>query len=366
MEKKCLYLWLRRLVRDALWRSGEQEANPNAEAKLVDKYVELIVAAHRDDCLWRKQGCEDTLLRLQLSGGTSSLESLRERYDELCARKPFLPYEFNLRLPEGLDIDKVLKSLPNDFFKTPAPVEGGSSESPDRVALALALTGWQGLDNPRMGPVPNSASCATCLRRLGLWMFKSKEVDDQGNVLVPAPMDYLDPTREHRFFCPWKNADIQKRTSAKATQDEDLPGWGVLLQTVANNAHLRSVYEGRPSSRKGAVMPSNPSTPVKGRATAPTTPAPVTPATAQSGRDMALTPALTDGGEEGDMDEKERAEKDKERWARLKKVKSLFDIKGKRRSRAESRAESRPGTRPGTAHSTAQSTKAVKEPESTA
>lgn len=28
------------------------------EEKLVDKYVELVVESHQEDCLWRKRGCE--------------------------------------------------------------------------------------------------------------------------------------------------------------------------------------------------------------------------------------------------------------------------------------------------------------------
>ena len=45
-----------------------------------------------------------------------ALHDLRHRYDELCTRKPFLPYEFNLRLPDGLVLDDVLAELPLDFF----------------------------------------------------------------------------------------------------------------------------------------------------------------------------------------------------------------------------------------------------------
>ncbi|ROW08433.1 hypothetical protein VMCG_03121 [Cytospora schulzeri] len=304
------------------------------EEALVAKYVELIGDSHSEDCLWRKRGCDDSLLRLPLSSRQTAIQDLRKRYDELCARKDFLPYEFNLRLPERLDIDTVLGQLPPNFFTVPAPpapLLSSTSKSssttttttttpppskPNRVALALAILGWQGLTNARIGPVPNTSSCHTCLRRLGLWMFKSKEVDpDTGAVVVPAPMDHLDPLREHRFFCPWKSGEAQRinpgapprrTTLGAAAEDEDRPGWDMLLQVLKNEAGAG--HQGSPGG---------------------------------GGDDG-------EGAEEGEEDEKT---KDKERWARLRRVKSLLSTKGPNKlrksltlSRPGSSARSRPGT----------------------
>ncbi|KAM0234029.1 hypothetical protein ACHAP5_010239 [Fusarium lateritium] len=307
------------------------------EEALVDKYADLIVASHQEDCLWRKRGCDDSILRLSLTNAHASLAALRERYDELLARKTFLPYEFNLRLPDELDLDDVLARLPNDFFTKPAPAKEAEAQ-PNRVALALSLLGWQGLNNARIGAVPNSASCHTCLRRLGLWMFKSKEVGDDGEVLVPAPMDFLDPAREHRFFCPWSNPETQRQGHSQSRSGHDLPGWRLLVQTLANEAHLRSVYEGRSPARQQTQR----------SAAAPSTPQ--RPRTAASINTPTGTPAsvLTQGTEHADEDEKDRDAKDKERWARLKRVKSLFDTKGSRKLR---HSISKSISRPGTAHS---------------
>ncbi|RDA93722.1 hypothetical protein CP533_0266 [Ophiocordyceps camponoti-saundersi (nom. inval.)] len=253
----------------------------HTQDSIVAKVCELIVTAHQQDCLWRQRCCDDSLLRLSFSNDRAVIASLRQRYDELCSRAAFLPYEFNLRLPSDIDIDRILSLLPPDFFK--------DSSSPDvnRPALALALMGWQGLSHPRLGAVPNSASCHTCLRRLGLWMFKSKEVAEDGTVLVPAPMEHLDPLREHRFFCPWKSAEVQSRGAKSA--------WSMLLQTLVNDASLRSLYEGRSAT-----------------ASTPT----------------AVAFNVAGGNEADEADEKARDAKDKERWARLRKVKSLFDTKG--------------------------------------
>ncbi|KAH8903117.1 zf-C3HC-domain-containing protein [Coniochaeta sp. PMI_546] len=324
------------------------------EEALVQKYVELIVESHSEDCLWRKHGCDDCLLRLPLAHPKTALEDLRKRYDELCARKDFLPYEFNLRLPDTLNLDTVLSYLPQDFFtKPPPPTTIPPTTTPNKPALALALLGWQGLTNPRIGPVPNSASCHTCLRRLGLWMFKSKQVDPETNaVLVPAAMDHLDPLREHRFFCPWKNGNVQRNPGAKppARGEEVKAGWEILVTVLKNDAFLRSKME-EPARGHGRSK----STFVTGQTLAPETPG--RPTTAGGGE--VTPPRGVDIGEEELEDEATRAVKDKERWARLRKVKSLFNTKGG--SRLKRAGGSRPGTsggrpgtpaRPGTSQST--------------
>ncbi|KID67339.1 Zinc finger, C3HC-like protein, partial [Metarhizium hybridum] len=317
-----------------------------AEA-LVDKYSDLIVSSHQQDCLWRKRGCEDSLIRLSFSNASTTLAQLRQRYDELCARSPFLPYEFNLRLPDEVDIDNVLSQLPPDFFSEPLPVVDKSGtvatdKPPNRAALALALMGWQGLTNSRIGPVPNSASCHTCLRRLGLWMFKSKEVDEGGQVVVPAPMDHLDPLREHRFFCPWKNPQAQSRGGVMSNGKDSLTGWRTLVQTIKNESDLRNLYSGK-SKRTGQLQEqrlASPS-PVRGIPGTPGSPSPITPGPKIN---IDASSTGTPQTNAGDDEEKTREAKDKERWARLRKVKSLFDTKGSRKFRREL-------GRPGTGHS---------------
>lgn len=358
------------------------EAAEAAGAAVVDRYVDLVVTAHEEDCLWRKKGCDDSLLRLQLASPKQALADLRQRYDELCVRKDFLPYEFNLRLPEGLDVDAVLATLPPTFFDgpstatstttpatptpTPTPTTSSPSTPPNRVALALAVMGWQGLTNSRIGAVPNSASCHACLRRLGLWMFKSKQVDLETNtVLEPAPMDHLDAVREHRFFCPWKNGAVQRNPGARSIRNgksgaaaaEPTPGWDVLVQMLKNDAYLRNRMAAGPTSSR--LPPNTPSKATAGAA--PVTPG-RRPATAvDADGSITGTPGTllgtpntlgTGSGIFGDREAREeddaaRDAKDKERWARLRRVKSLFDTKGtmaKKLKRAGVGSTSRPGT----------------------
>ncbi|PHH80058.1 hypothetical protein CDD82_1990 [Ophiocordyceps australis] len=291
-------------------------ASAEVENALEEKYAELIVSSHQQDCLWRRRGCDDALLRISFSNAKATFTALRERYDELCARHASLPYEFNLRLPPELDIDQVLSQLPPGFFsRADKPAKSGSvtitttavDQPVNRAALALALTGWQGLTNRRIGTVANSASCHTCLRRLGLWMFRSKEVDQNGHILTPAPMDFLDPLAEHRSFCPWTSPETQSKGGPQAA---DFAGWQALLQSVRNESSLRSVYAGRSHHLA---------------ATTTTTVRETTPSI-HSTVDEAET------GLAVEADDKARDAKDKERWARLRKVKSMLNTKKLRRS----------------------------------
>ncbi|KAG5913882.1 hypothetical protein E4U42_000818 [Claviceps africana] len=351
---KELMVKLNRNEDDAARPSSALASSEIAET-LVEKYFDLIVSSHQQDCLWRKRGCDDSLIRLSFSNTQTTLELLRQRYDELCSRSSSLPYEFNIRLPDDVSIDNVLSQLSPDFFTAAPPAMTyqpravvAADKPPNRAALALALMGWQGLTDSRIGAVSNSVSCHTCLRRLGLWMFKSKEVDEQGHVVVPALMDHLDPVREHRFFCPWKDAHIQSRSAASSNKQPPLTGWKMLMQTIKNESDLRNVYNNSSSSRKPrgfghlrAGEAGSPS-PLVGIPATPASHAPTTPTPKQSM--PILSVASPQEPATGEEDENVREAKDKERWARLRKVKSLFDTKGSRKFRREV-------SRPGTGHS---------------
>lgn len=157
-------------------------------------------------------------------------------------------------------------------------------------------------------------------------MFKSKEVDGCGKVLVPAAMDYLDPIREHRFFCPWKNPQAQNR-SGTTGEDASVTAWVSLLQMLMNESNLRSIYEGRVKTTKPVPEPAV----VDKESTDPSTPQrPTSIVQEPRSNPVVKLPAL-------EFNETDRDAKDKERWARLRKVKSLFDTKSSRKLK-------RPGT----------------------
>lgn len=297
-------------------------------------------------------------------------------------RSEFLPEESSLRLPEGLDIDVIFTYLPPNFFTVPPPPANSAATTststpsrdhnstaslptaePNRVALALAIMGWQGLYDARVGHAANSASCHTCLRRLGLWMFKPKAVDTGTNktMVVPAVMDHLDPLREHRFFCPWKNGAAQRNSGAKPNSEGggDKPAWEVLIQGLRNEAFIRqrtSVVHSRSKSTFAGPSSSQPGGAARREALANSMRTPERRPMTSDGRagPEQITPqhrllgspnhgAVEDGEED---DEETKKKKDQDMMSRLRRVKSLFNTK------AGSKLKRLGSSRPGTSHST--------------
>ncbi|KAL5318664.1 hypothetical protein ACEPPN_013728 [Leptodophora sp. 'Broadleaf-Isolate-01'] len=272
----------------------------NIEDALVDKYVELIVTSHDENCLWRKRGCDDSIFKLPLNHAPTTIETLRERYNELLERSQTLPYPFNMRNPEGFDLELVLSYLPPGFFNPP-PVAEQMSNAPtevNKVAFLMALFGWQGHTHERLGPQLGSVSCHACFRVLGLWIFKSKEVNDAGEEVAGAVIDRLDVVKQHRDYCPWQNQASQNGKKPAKTSTSSMAGWEIVLRVLKNDHHLRTAKDVQ-----------------GGKARSPGTASEVVPAELDDDDVRSI-----------------RDEKDKERWARLRRVKSLFETKNKRRS----------------------------------
>ncbi|KAK4220010.1 zf-C3HC-domain-containing protein [Rhypophila decipiens] len=314
---------------------------------VVDMYKDMIISSHAEDCLWRRRGCDDSLLRLPYPNSKLALETLRQRYDQLLERKDFLPAESSLRLPEGLDIDVILTYLPPNFCTEPPPhttnpttTPPATTTAPNRVSLSLALLGWQGHSDARVGHVSNSASCATCLRRLGLWMFIPKDPS------TPAVMDHLDPLREHRFFCPWKNGAMQRNPGAKPDpKGGDKPAWEILVQSLRNEAFIRQRTSVVHSRSKSTVAGPAGGGAAGRREDVMRTPErrPMT----SDGRADQTSPLQSPGleePEEEEEDEETKKKKDQDMMSRLRRVKSLFNAKAGSKLKKFSSSSSRPGT----------------------
>jgi hypothetical protein len=210
-------------------------------------------------------------------------------------RSDNLPYIFNIQTPPNFNLDTVLSHLPPSFFIT--STEQAENTNINNVAFLMALFGWEGHEHSRLGLQLGSVSCKACFRVLGLWMFKSKSVTEDGQEVAGAPVDSLDIVKVHRSYCPWANATSQNgHNPTVKTSTSTLAGWEIVLRTLKND-HLLRIRD-------------------------------------QTG----ITPPQSRDGvgeieaEEDDEDAKSiRDEKDKARWARLRRVKSLFDAKGSKR-----------------------------------
>lgn len=189
-------------------------------------------------------------------------------------------------------------NLPPGFF---------GSEEINKVAFQMALFGWEGHKHERLGNQLSSVSCQACFRVLGLWLFKSKEVNDAGEEVERAKLNSLDVIFEHRAYCPWRNADSQNGVNTKS-DIITLPGWEIMLRVLKNDHYLRSSNE-YPAKSKPTITETDLSDPFSNM--------------------------------EDEDARSIREEKEKERWARLKRVKSLFDVKGGKKLHSTSKEDKR-------------------------
>jgi Rsm1-like len=209
--------------------------------------------------------------------------------------------EFNLQV--------VLSYLPKNFFLAQAL---GSEESSvtakpeiNSVAFVMALFGWTG--RPGNNVRDGAAICNSCFRTLGLWLFKSKEVNEAGEAVREATITYLDLIKEHREYCPWRNAKSQSGGTGmkKSAQGPELAAWEVIFRVLKNDYLLRTGGEDKTDKAKYML-----------------------------GTEISIQADLNDTDAQSIRDEK-----DKERWARLRRVKSLFDIKSTKKAQTPTKAK---------------------------
>ena len=234
-----------------------------------------------------------------------------------------------LSMPKSLDIKAISKQITTFLLPESSrpSVDGAEADiSPNPVneqALVLSLFGWQA----EGGHITGLATCEACFRRLGLWLFKKKlNTENTAADDDEASMSRLDVVGEHRDYCPWINATSQSGGSTPrkgAIAVPELAGWESLLRVVRNAQHMRT-----------ETMEPSAATSVHGDATEVDN---------DAGSEV-VSIASTGGGAE---DRAARDAKDKERWAKLKKLKQAFHVK--RRSKIGKVEENPSASRPGTA-----------------
>lgn len=205
-----------------------------------------------------------------------------------------------MKLPDGFDLDLAIKYMPEDFFR-PVPLQSMAAPRTDinRVAFMMALFGWQGHSHVRLGDQVGSVSCQACFRVLGLWLFKSKEVNEASEEIAGAVVDGLDVVLQHREYCPWRSAESQNGVKSTVNAKvRPLAGWEIVLRLLKNGYRLRTGKDIGNVASRSSVSNDNP-----------------------------------DGATDDDDAMSSRDAKDKERWARLRRVKSLFDTKGAKKEK---------------------------------
>ncbi|KFY53082.1 hypothetical protein V496_07916 [Pseudogymnoascus sp. VKM F-4515 (FW-2607)] len=267
------------------------------EQALVDKYADLIITSHDVLCPWRKRGCDDSIFKQPIYPITATFQVLKARYDSLLSMAALLPAESVFLLPPTYDLDAIIAQLPAPFTANASP------ETPlNRVALILALFGFTA--RPAHVPKLGSADCRVCFRTVGLWLYRpktSKGADGSPGVERAAAMASLNPLECHKEYCPWVNAGSQNGGGAAGGK----PIWAILGEAIGREDKVRKQDEAGKGDKGAAAVGEE-------------------------------THVETDGDVADDGEyEKLRAEKDKERWARLRKVKSLFEGKGKKATKSK-------------------------------
>lgn len=178
-----------------------------------------------------------------------------------------LPGPESIEVPEGFNAQDLISILPAGAFQSSEgqkePVEDNqpgsensqepASERPvqsdppiNESAFILAFLGWDSFDG-----AANMAGCSACFRRLGFWMYKPKATEDGSS------HDPLDAANEHMEYCPWINGETQSGTGKPSEKPEGLrSGWELLAQALKVK-HLRQTRSSTPmGSRAGSEAPS--------------------------------------------------------------------------------------------------------------
>lgn len=247
-----------------------------------------------------------TIHRLPLSNPDTAISGLRTRYSNLVKMANQLPEYTTIQTPESLDIDAIIGTLPTEFGSNEKPREDFGSETPQEIengqdsdhttpsnelsinktAFALALFGWDSVPDGTVG----LAGCSVCFRRLGLWMYKPKANG------TAALYDSLDVIIEHMEYCPWVNGTAQSGTGRASEKPENLRcGWQLLSQAlqVRHRRQVRSTVS--VSSRAPSEAPS------------------------------------TDGLVVDDSNPEAKKARDREWWAKLRRMRQVLNVKSPRK-----------------------------------
>ncbi|RDW81155.1 uncharacterized protein DSM5745_04712 [Aspergillus mulundensis] len=296
----------------------------DVRAKLVQEYTGRIVQAHGENCPWRNKGCDGlsqspiwgngcfdlqssaTIHRLPLTNPDTAISHLQSRYSHLLKMANQLPEPDSLQTPEGFNAKDIISILPAGALQpsdvrqeTTETQEFSSDDNQEHIsqpssqsgtlinesAFTLAFLGWDSV-----GGAQGVAGCSMCFRRLGLWMYKPKSNGDE------PVHDPLDVANEHMEYCPWINGRAQSGTGKPSEKPERFhSGWELLAQALKVK-HLRQARTNTPmSSRAGSEAPT------------------------------ADEPVIDEQNDDI------RRAKDREWWAKIRRMRQVLNIKSPRR-----------------------------------
>lgn len=250
-----------------------EDMSVDVKPGLVERYLELVVEGHEDQCLWRRKGCggtsrhfshasgqmerersmcekmltnADDIYHIPIASRARSTADLLSRYSFLLAISADLPLAKNIVYP-GPPISAIISHLPATFF-TSASLSPPSTEA-EQTAFAFALFGWTGVVESRI----SLAVCNHCFQRLGLWMSADARLQEMSKKLdVPVESLKLNLLESHREHCPWKNGAVQGNSADSPIAG--MPAWETLVFMLVGKGKRMSLQE----SVSGKALPRLP------------------------------------------------------------------------------------------------------------
>ena len=212
--------------------------------------------------------------------------------------KRFLAITLRPSLPSTSDAPE----RPDQQLDDGAFQPGSADYEVRRRAFGFALIGWNGRPESNLGG-NKIVDCSACFRRLGMWLWLPRPRPN-GAMLEPCN-ERMDVAGEHRHYCPWVNGSTQNAGQKLEHGEGMFSGWETLVRSIMNAQELVD-NSNVPQSQQGSNLP-RPEDDARH-------PVP-------SGNDSASEAASV-------LEDKQNLEvKDKERWAKLKKLKKAFSVK---------------------------------------
>lgn len=287
----------------------------------------------------------DTIQRLPLTNPSAALSGLRSRYHHLNRLGSKIPPEETLEISSDLDLDEVIRLLPADFTApestesptSPSPSTSSNAPTLNRPALLFAISGW---DSTPTDLPTGLASCTACFRRLGLWLYTPTRTGADTVTDIDSTPIYsrLDIFSEHLEYCPWINRDTQSGTvpakpaatsiSTGLLHDQHRCGWESLvhgLRTLRRRHGWSAVPQRKPAG--DAISSQKDGDP--------------TEAGKQQGEQQEDQGVQAEGNQQEGEEEEEQlaAKKDREWWAKLRRVRQALQVRGLKKPAAAGRRQ---------------------------
>ncbi|RMZ81671.1 hypothetical protein DV737_g2370, partial [Chaetothyriales sp. CBS 132003] len=199
---------------------------------LVQRYQDLVVAAHAQNCPWRKRGCDGSIQRIEgLLNTRNALQGLKARYESLVPSMHQVP---------------AVEQQPNVSEAELKELRFSDGEEEQNLSLdlvRLAICGWE-------RKTDDVIECRFCFRSLGLWLYRGE-----------SPMiEKLDPLDSHLEYCPWRSPAAQDTETTAYQNSSEMKhkyaGWELVYHAITKDNAKRRTGMGSTSTPTPTPIPT--------------------------------------------------------------------------------------------------------------